>query len=279
MDEFEFLRDITIGQYLPADSPIHRLDPRAKLLAFIALVAAVSFTGSYVGNLVLLIAIALLVIMARIPLGYALAGLRPAAPFILVVVLLQFLVSPVSTAGSPVLFTLGFISITAEGLRVLVISVARLVELFLLVSLLTLSTTTTELAHGQESLLSPLSILRLPVHEFSLTMTIALRFVPIIAEETERLSKAQVSRGADFGSGSRWRFIQQTRRLIPLLVPLFIAALQRAEELIVAMEARGYLGGQGRTRFVELHATPWDVIAVLLAFVFAAAVLVAPFPL
>jgi energy-coupling factor transport system permease protein len=278
MDEFEFLRDITIGQYLPADTRIHRLDPRAKLLTFVALLAAVTFTASYLGNLILIVVILWLLALARIPLAYALAGLRPALPFILVLALLQLLFSPVSSSGSPVILSVGFLTVTADGARLVVVSIARFAELFLAVSLLTLTTTTTELAHGQESLLSPLSALRLPVHEFALTMTIAMRFVPIMAEETERLMKAQISRGADFGGANRLRFIQQTRKMIPLLVPLFIAGLQRAEELIVAMEARGYLGGRGRTRFVELNAAAGDFVVVIIAVVFAVLMLVAKFP-
>ncbi len=278
MDEFEFLRDITIGQYLPVASPIHRLDPRAKLLAFVALIIAITFTGTYLGNLILVVAALCLIAWARIPLNYALVGLRPAIPFILVLAVFQLIFAPASIVGSPILFSWGVLHITTEGVRLVTIGMARFVELILLVSLLTLTTTTTELAHGQESLLAPLNWLRLPVHEYILTMTIALRFVPIIALETERLMKAQVSRGADFGSGSRWHFIQQTRRMIPLLVPLFIATLERAEELIVAMEARGYLGGKGRTRFVELHASMPDLSAVLAALAFAALMLVVPFP-
>ncbi len=277
MDEFEFLRNITIGQYLPTASRIHQLDPRAKILGFIALIAAVTFTGSYLGNLVLVATVLLLVTYAGIPLGYALAGLRPALPFILVLAILQLLFSNPSTE-SPTLARVGFVTITADSLRTVIVSVARFVELILLVSLLTLTTTTTELAHGLESLLAPLNAIRIPAHEFALVLTIALRFVPTIAEETERLMKAQVSRGADFGSGSRLRFIQRTRKLLPLLVPLFLAALERAEELIVAMEARGYLGGKGRTRFVELHATARDVLAVLAAVAFAALMLFIEFP-
>jgi energy-coupling factor transport system permease protein len=277
MDEFEFLRDITIGQYLPVDSLIHRLDPRAKLVAFLALLVAVTFTGSYLGNAVLLVVALLLIAVARIPLSYALSGLRPALPFILILALLQLFTLPVG-AGSPVLFSLGLLTLTVESVRLVALGILRFVELILLVSVLTLTTTTTELAHGQESLLAPLARLRLPVHEFSLTTTIALRFVPIIAQETERLMKAQVSRGADFGGSRRLRFIEQTRKLIPLFVPLFIAALERAEELIVAMEARGYLGGKGRTRFVELHARARDLVAVLIALTFAAVMLLTPFP-
>lgn len=268
MDDFEFLRNITIGQYLPTASPLHRLDPRAKILAFIALIAAVTFTSTYLGNLLLLAIILALVAYARIPLAYALAGLRPALPFILVLISLQLFFAPVNP-DSPVLLRLAFLTVTADSARQLVVSFARFAELILLVSLLTLATATTELAHGVESLLAPLQKIRVPAHEFALVLTIALRFVPLLAEETERLIKAQVSRGADFGAGSRWRFVQQTRRMLPLFVPLFLAALQRAEELIVAMEARGYLGSQGRTRFVELRATRRDVIAAGVAVLFA----------
>ncbi|MGE5140691.1 MAG: energy-coupling factor transporter transmembrane component T family protein [Rudaea sp.] len=277
MEEFEFLRDVTIGQYLPINSFLHRLDPRAKLVAFLAIVLAVTLTGTYLGSAVLLAVTLLLVAAARIPIGYALAGIRPALPFILILVALQILFPPPSV-GSPVVFTFGPIALTADNVRLIVISMVRLVEFILLVSLLTFTTTTTAIAHGQESLLDPLKRIGLPVHEFALTMTIALRFVPIIAEEAERLVKAQASRGADLATGSRFRFIQQTRKLIPLVVPLFISALERAEELIVAMEARGYLGGKGRTRYVRFHATAVDLGAVVLALVFVAAVLIAPFP-
>ncbi len=278
MEEFEFLRSVTIGQYLPVGSAIHRLDPRAKLVAFVALLAAITFTGTYLGNLVLLVAVPLLFAFSRVPLAYGLSGLRPALPFILALAVLQLLFSPVAAVSSPTLFAFGPLTVTVETARLVLIGIARFVELFLLVSLLTLTTTTTELAHGQESLLGPLARLGLPVHEFSLMMTIALRFVPLIADEAERLTRAQWSRGANFGRNSRWRFIEQTRRMIPLLVPLFLAALQRAEELIVAMEARGYLGGRGRTRFVELHLTARDVAAAGAAVLFAALLLLIPFP-
>ncbi len=278
MEEFDFLRSVTIGQYLPVGSAIHRLDPRAKLLAFLALIAAITFTGTYLGNLVLLLAVLLLLVLARVPLAYGLSGLKPALPFILVLALLQLIFSPVAAVSSPQLFALGPLTVTVESVRLVIVGIFRFVELYLLVSLLTLTTTTTEIAHGQESLLSPLARIGLPVHEFSLMMTIALRFVPLLADEAERLTRAQWSRGANFATGSRWRFIEQTRRMIPLLVPLFIAALQRAEELIVAMEARGYLGGRGRTRLVELHAAARDFAAVGLALAFAVVVLLLPFP-
>jgi energy-coupling factor transport system permease protein len=273
MSEFELLRNVTIGQYLPTGSVVHRLDPRFKLLAFLPLVAAASYVATYVGNFILLAAALLLLLISRVPMGYALSGVRPALPVILVLAIMQIVVPPQPFLGDQeactVLLSWGFISLTDCTVRLVVVSALRFFQLILLTNLLTFSTTTTELAHGTESLLRPLQRIGFPAHELAMIVTIALRFVPTLARELERIMKAQVSRGADFGGQGRLRFIRQTRHLLPLLVPLFLNALRRAEELILAMEARCYVGGRGRTRLMQLQSRPADVLALLLVVGFA----------
>ncbi len=274
MPEFEFLRNITIGQYLPTGSIVHRLDPRFKLLAFALLVAAASSNGYYVGNCILLMTTLLLLYLSRVPMTYALRGVRPALPIILFLASMQVLMPPQPFLGRQgtctVLMSWSFIHLTDCTVRLIVVSALRFFQLILLTSLLTFSTTTTELAHGTESLLQPLQRIGLPAHELALIVTIALRFVPTLAWELERIMKAQLSRCADFGGQGRLRFIRQTRHLLPLLVPLFLNALQRAEELILAMEARCYVGGRGRTRLIQLQSQPTDYLALSLVVAFAA---------
>ncbi len=282
MDEFELLRYVTVGQYIPTGSLIHRLDPRFKLAAFAVLVGAVTFTGSYLGNAVLLVLIVGFVFLSRVPLRYVLSGLRPALPVLLLLAALQILLyTPDFTRGTncTTLFQFWIIHSTTCGVKLAIVSAARFVELLMLTSLLTLTTTTTELTHGIERLFAPLQQrFNFPAHELALIVTITLRFVPTFAEELERIVKAQVSRGADLGQRGRLRFIQQTRALLPMLVPLFLGALRRAEELILAMEARCYMGGKGRTRLIELHSTRQDVVALFVAVLAAATVLLVPWP-
>jgi len=266
MAEFEFLPDITIGQHLPTGSILHRLDPRIKLVAFGLLVGVVSFTSTLSGNGVLLALVTALLVLGRIPVGYALRGLRPFLPWIAAFALFQLLfTSGGGFAGGMDCRTLvhwTVIAITTCSVRLVVVSTLRFLALFLLVSLLTFTTTTTELSHGTERLLSPLARLGVPAHELALVFTIALRFVPTLAQEAERLVKAQVSRGADFGGTGRWRFVRRTRQMLPLLIPLFMSSLRRAENLALAMEARCYGGGRGRTHLIELRSSAKDYIAL-----------------
>ncbi len=276
-EEFELLRNITIGQYLPLDSVIHRLDPRFKLTAFILLIGAVTFTATYTGNLVLLAVVMALLVISRIPTGYALSGLKPAMPIIIILALLQLMFYTGSFAGvigdCRTLWAWWFVNVTTCSLKLVIVSSLRFVELIILTSLLTFSTTITELTHGTESMLRPFQRLGVPAHELALIFTIALRFVPTLAQEMERIMKAQASRGANLGGGSRLQFIQRTRRMLPLLVPLFLDALRRAEELILAMEARCYVGGKGRTRLVQLKSCPADYIALAITLAFVALML------
>lgn len=276
MSEFEFLRYITIGQYLPRGSIVHRLDPRFKLLAFGLIVVTVTFSNTYLANAILLLVILLLVTIAHIPLGYALQGVRPALPVLAFLIVFQVLLPPQPLGMAEdctLIWQWGFVELTDCTLRLIVVSTARVIELIVLASLLTSSTTTTELVHGTEGVLAPLQRLGVPAHELALVATIALRFVPTLALQMERIVKAQISRGADFGTAGHFRFIQTTRRLLPLLIPLFLVSLRRAETLIVAMEARGYTGGKGRTRMIRLHARPADYLTLAVTATFCVAML------
>jgi len=281
MEEFEFLRNITVGQYIPGNSLLYLLDPRAKLVGFFLLIAAVAFTPSYLGNAILLAVALALILISQVPVRYALQGLRPTIPIIVFFTIMQLLFLGefyIPPAGLRTIFRWGFIHITTGSVQLVVVSICRLIELLLLVSLLTLTTTTTELTHGAESLMSPLAKFGFPAHELALVLTIALRFVPILALELETIMKAQASRGADLGRRGRLRFIQQTRQLLPLLVPLFIDALRRAEDLILAMEARCYVGGRGRSHLIQFRSRPRDYLVVITLGIHTAFMLMYKFP-
>jgi energy-coupling factor transport system permease protein len=272
LSEFELLGRITIGQYLPTDSAVHGLDARVKLLMVLLLIIAVIVSNSLVGLSVLLLVVLIGLSAARIPLRFALAGLRPMLPFLLLLALLQVFAIPQYTAGAAVIWRWGILTMTDRSLLAGILLIARFSIMVLGLSLFSFSTTTTELTHGVEHLLRPLQTLRLPAHEFALVLNIAIRFLPILAEEAERLIKAQASRGADFGRGQR-NFIQRTRRLLPLLVPLFLVSLRRAEELIEAMEARCYVGGKGRTHLIHLQAHLSDYVTLASSVALAAVVI------
>jgi len=261
LSEFELLGRVTIGQYLPTGSRVHHLDPRVKLVMVVLMITAVVVSHSLVGLALLLAAVVSGLLSARIPLRFALAGLRPMLPFLLLLALLQVVAIPQYGAGATVIWRWSILTVTDRSVLAGVLLIARFTVMVLGISLFSFSTTTTELTHGVEHLLRPLQALGVPAHEFALVVNIAIRFLPILAEEAERLMKAQASRGADFGRGQR-NFITRTRRLLPLLVPLFLVSLQRAEELIEAMEARSYLGGKGRTHLIHLQARLSDYVAL-----------------
>ena len=278
MSEFELLRNITLGQYLPTGSYLHRMDPRAKIVATILLTGAVSFTPTLTGNAVLIGVCLGIVALGRIPLGYALRGLLPAVPVLVVLAVMQLVFfGRAYDPSSPVVFQWGWIAVTVAVVRLVIVSAARFVELLFVTSVFTLSTRTTELTHGIESLLRPLRRWRVPGHELALVVTIAIRFVPTLALEAERLMKAQASRGGRIG-GSRWRVVERTRQLLPILVPLFTFALRRGEELIIAMEARAYTGGGGRTTYTALEGGLRDWLVPAGALAFFAVMLWARFP-
>ena len=272
MTDYSAFRNLTIGQYLPYGSLVHHLDPRAKIVMFSLLVAGVTFANSFAASVLLLAALLGIVRLSRTPLRYALQGLRPALPWIAIFATLQLLFYQGQYGSDicPTIWSWGFINITTCSIRQIGLMVLRLLEFMIVISLLTLTTTTAELTHGMDLLLSPLRRLRFPAHELSLIFAIALRFAPTLAGELERIMKAQASRGADFGEQGRLRFIQRTRNMLPLMVPLFLSALRRAEDLTLAMEARGYTGGKGRTSYVTLSAQPVDYLALGTVCVFCA---------
>lgn len=288
MDEFEFSRGVTVGQYIPGTSIVHRVDPRAKIVAFMVIIAGVITTPSYIGNAIAFGAVIGLVILSGLPLGYVVGGIRPVLPILVVYTIFNFLfLGNYDPTGSAVLFrapvALGpwefAFTVTDNSMRQTAQGVFRIFDLILLSSLLTLTTPITALAKSVEGLLAPLRRIRVPGHEISMILAIAYRFMPTVAEELERLMKAQASRGADFGRPGRLRFVQRTRQLVPITVPLFVSAFRRAEDLIVAMESRCYVGGTGRTAvdLPALRAIDWSALAVALAF--TVALWRTPFPL
>lgn len=277
-NEFELTRNITIGQYIPTDSYIHRMDPRIKLFLFIVLVLAIALNTSYLGNLIGLIFSFYLFWASRIPISYGLSGVKPAIPFIIVLAVLQLLFQGNLFSDGTVFVHYHFILITSESIRLVIVSAVRFIEIIFISSVLTLSTTITELTHSIQSLLSPLHRLKFPVHEISLITTIAIRFVPTFAMEMEKMMKAQASRGADFGTGSWWKIIQRTKDMFPIIIPLFNTALSRAEDLILAMESRCYTPGGERTTFIVYKAQGKDYAALTIGLLLSILLLFYQFP-
>ena len=239
------IRDITIGQYYPANSVIHRLDPRVKLLGTIVFVVTVFFISDFIGLLFATAALGAVIVISKVPLKYMLKGLRAIFILMLFTVLLNVFLTP-----GEVIFQLGFLKITMEGIVLAAKTAIRLVYLIVGSTIMTLTTTPNHLTDGLEKALNPLNKLHFPVHELAMTMSIALRFIPILTEETDKIMKAQQARCADFESGN---IFQRAKALVPVLVPLFISAFRRADELACAMECRLYHGGEHRTRLHSLR--------------------------
>jgi len=281
MEEFEFLRNVTVGQYIPGDSIFYKLDPRIKFICLLLLIAIITFTPTYLGNFILLFTTLLLIFISKIPVKYALRGIRPAIPIIIIFAIMQLLFLPefyIPPSGLITIFKWGPIHITNGSIQMVIVSIFRLIELILLISLLTFTTKTSELTHGIERLMSPLKKIGFPSHELAMVLTIALRFVPILALELERIFKAQASRGVNFGRKIRFNFIKQTRYILPLFIPLFINALYRAEDIILAMEARCYIGGKGRTYLIQFHTSLMDYLFLSLTTLFTAFMFIYKFP-
>jgi len=278
MEDFELLRHITIGQYLPGDSVVHRLDPRTKLSVFLFITLAVTFSLSYTANIVLLLVTLWLVLFSGISLRYIFSAVKPALPIIIVLAILQLLFY--GDAYTPygmttqTLFQWGWIHVTNGSVQLVIVSALRFVELLFLTSLLTNTTTLTGITHGMADMLRPFSRIGLPAHELSLVATIALRFVPLLAEQLEVIMKAQASRGADIAHRGKLQFVTTARQVAVLIVPLFIDAFRRAEDLILAMEARCYVGGRGRSSFVRLRFGRIDYVAYACGLFFSVAMLV-----
>ncbi|MBQ1424473.1 MAG: energy-coupling factor transporter transmembrane protein EcfT [Lachnospiraceae bacterium] len=263
------IRDITIGQYYPVDSVIHRLDPRTKLAGTVIFLISLFVTSSPAGYVLATLVLAGVIKLSRVPFKFMTRGLRA----ILIVLLLSVSFNIFLTAGTPI-FKIGFLKVTKEGLLLAGFMGLRLVYLVIGSSLMTLTTTPTQLTDGLEKSLRFLNRVGVPVHDIAMMMSIALRFIPILVEETDKIMKAQTARGADFDSGN---LIQRAKAMVPLLVPLFVSAFRRASDLAMAMEARCYHGGEGRTKMHPLRYGPNDRIAYLLMFLYLALMIASRF--
>ena len=259
------IRDITIGQYYPAKSILHRLDPRVKLTGTLLYLVSLFLFSSISGYLITTLFLAIVIYLSKVPLSYIVKDLRPIIMLLMITVIFNLFL----TRSGDVLFHAWIFTITEGGLRTAVYMAIRLIYLIIGSSLMTFTTTPNELTDGIEALLYPLNKVHVPVHEIAMVMSIALRFIPILLEETDKIMKAQIARGADLESGN---MIQKAKSMIPILVPLFVSAFRRANDLAMAMEARCYRGGEGRTKMKPLRYEKCDYVAYLIVIVYVVAV-------
>lgn len=240
------LKDITLGQFFPGNSTIHRLDPRTKILMLIVYIVALFTAKGWISYCILFAFLAAVIKVSRIPLKSILKGMKP----LVMILLFTGILNLFFTREGPVLVQVWGLVITLGGLSRAALMMSRILMLITATFLLTYTTSPIALTDGLESLMNPMKKIHVPVHELSMMMCIALRFIPTLIEETDKIMNAQKARGADFESGS---LIQRAKALIPILVPLFISAFRRADELATAMESRCYQGGEGRTKMKQLH--------------------------
>ena len=255
--------NMILGRYIPGNSIIHRLDPRSKLVAMILLIIIAFWANNPITNLILFIATGIFVVLSEVPLSFFIKGLR--SMFFLIVFTTLFQLFFIS--GGHVLFEMGFIKITSYGIEQAGIIFCRFVLIIFFSTLLTLTTMPLSLATAVESLLGPLKRFKVPVHEIGLMLSMSLRFVPTLMDDTIRIMNAQKARGVDFGEGN---VIQKVKAMIPILIPLFATSLKRADSLATAMEARGYQGGNGRSQYRQLNWMNRDSIALLFVCVLGA---------
>ena len=249
------IRDITIGQYYPVESVVHRLDPRTKLFGI-----SLFFADNLLCYAVATVFLAMAVRASRVPFKFIVRGLKAIVFLLLISISFNLFLT-----NGRVIFQIGFLKVTHEGLRLAVFMGLRLMYLVIGSSVMTLTTTPNQLTDGLEKSLGCLNRLHVPVHEISMMMSIALRFIPILIEETDKIMKAQMARGADFESGN---LVQRAKSMIPILVPLFVSAFRRATDLAMAMEARCYRGGSGRTKMKPLHYEARDRVTYLILLVY-----------
>ena len=248
------IRDITIGQYYPSNSKIHQLDPRVKIVCTLLYLVSLFTFRSILGYLLATLFLAVIIKISKVPFQFIVKGLKPILVLLMITVLFNLFLTP----GGDVLLKAGFLKVTEKGLTSAVYMALRLIYLIMGSSLMTLTTTPNSLTDGMESLMRPLNKINVPVHEIAMMMSIALRFIPILLEETDKIMKAQIARGADLESGN---LIQKAKARIPILVPLFVSAFRRANDLAMAMEARCYRGGEGRTKMKPLVYRSQDYMA------------------
>ncbi len=249
------IKNVTLGQYFPGNSVIHRLDPRIKLVLVIAVIVLIFMMDTLIGNLVVFAFLVATVILSRVNVKFVLRGLKP----LWFIILLTFVLNTFFYSGGTELFSWWIFRVSQEGLISAVRLAVRLIFLITATTMLTLTTSPIALTDGIESLLKPLKAFKFPVHELAMMMTIAMRFIPTLIEETDKIMKAQTARGAEFDSGS---IFKRAAGMVPLLVPLFVSAFRRADELAFAMESRCYHGGEGRTRMKIMHMHLRDYIAM-----------------
>jgi len=255
------IKDITIGQYVPGESFVHKLDPRVKILLSFVYIVSIFLVKDFKGYIFIVSFTLLTILASKVQFKYIFKGLKP----LIVLILFTAVLNVFMYDGHKLIFSWKFIKIYKEGIELAALMVLRLVFLIAGTSLLTLTTSPIELTDGIEKLLNPFKRIGVPAHELAMMMTIALRFIPTLMDETDKIMKAQMARGADFESGN---LMKKAKNLIPLLVPLFISSFRRADELAMAMEARCYRGGEGRTRMKILKLSQKDLIASFFTIMF-----------
>ena len=254
------LRDITLGQYYQTESVIHRMDPRVKLGGTLLFIISLFFFKNFLGYAIAALFLAVVIKLSGVPFKFMLRGMKTIILLLMITVVFNLFLTP----GTP-LVSFWKLTITIEGVKLAASMAIRLTLLIIGSSLMTLTTTPNNLTDGMEKMLRPLRVIKVPVHEVAMMMSIALRFIPILLEETDKIMKAQIARGADFESGN---IFKRAKALVPLLVPLFISAFRRANDLAMAMEARCYRGGEGRTKMKPLKYKKRDYIAYLCILVY-----------
>ena len=263
------IRDITLGQYYPGDSWVHRLDARTKIIATLLYLIELFVVNNFYGFIIAAVALFVVIGISKVPLKFIFRGLSA----VFLIIAFTFLLNMFMVDGT-VLWQWKFLKITQEGLSRAFFMAIRLVLIIIGSSIMTLTTKPVELTDGLEKLLSPFSKIGLPSHEIALMMTIALRFIPTLMEETDKITKVQQARGADFESGN---LFQRAKSLIPILVPLFVSSFRIAQDLALAMEARCYHGGKGRTRMNEIRFDRGDAVAAVMMVLFLAAIIASRF--
>ncbi|MDW0116779.1 energy-coupling factor transporter transmembrane protein EcfT [Sporosarcina thermotolerans] len=258
------LEKMIFGRYVPGDSFIHKLDPRSKLLFVFLFIIAVFLANNTFTYALILTFTLFVIFISRIRLYFILNGLKP----ILFLIVFTFLMHFIFTKEGAVLVDLKFLKIHEEGVRQGIFISIRFLVLVLMTTVLTLTTSPISITDGMETLLNPLKRIKLPVHELALMMSISLRFIPTLMDETDKILKAQLARGSDLTSGT---IKERIRAVVPLLVPLFVSAFKRAEDLAIAMEVRGYRGGEGRTRYRQLNWQGRDTLVIIVFIILVAA--------
>ena len=260
------LKDITLGQYFPGNTVAHKLDPRTKILLVVLYIVALFCAKSFLGYALMALVLAVCVHISKVGVKALVRGLKP----VLFIIIFTGILNLFFTPGDHYLLELGFLKVSDTGLRNAIFMVVRIMLLIMGTFLMTYTTSPISLTDGLEQLLGGLKRFHVPVHELAMMMSIALRFIPILLEETDKIMKAQIARGADFESGN---IIQKAKNMVPLLVPLFISAFRRANELAMAMEARCYHGGEGRTKMKPLAYARRDYVAYGVVAAFLAAII------